>query len=218
MQRGKEPARQRRLLGRRSCLAFASLKLALLGRNPENSREAIEEIVNDGNRASAIISRIRTLLMKGTPDRAELEINEVIREVPRLLRNELTGNRVSLRIELAPDLPPVPGDRVQLQQVVLNLIMNSIDAMRTVTDRRRELLIKSAKHLDRVLIRIQDSGSGLDPAQADRIFEPFFTNKPEGLGMGLSIGRSIVESHGGRLWALAGSDGALFEFTLPTQD
>ena len=170
--------------------------------------------MNDGNRASAIISRIRTLLMKGTPDRAELEINEVIREVPRLLRNELTRNRVSLRIELAPDLPPVPGDRVQLQQVVLN----SIDAMRTVTDRRRELLIKSAKHLDRVLIRIQDSGSGLDPAQADRIFEPFFTNKPEGLGMGLSIGRSIVESHGGRLWALAGSDGALFEFTLPTQD
>ena len=97
--------------------------------------------MNDGNRASAIISRIRTLLMKGTPDRAELEINEVIREVPRLLRNELTRNRVSLRIELAPDLPPVPGDRVQLQQVVLN----SIDAMRTVTDRRRELLIKFGK-------------------------------------------------------------------------
>jgi C4-dicarboxylate-specific signal transduction histidine kinase len=145
VQRGKEPARQRRLVGRRSCLAFAPLKLALLGRNPENSREAIEEIVNDGNRASAIISRIRTLLMKGTPDRAELEINEVIREVPRLLRNELTRNRVSLRIELAPDLPPVPGDRVQLQQVVLNLIMNSIDAMRTVTDRRRELLIKFGK-------------------------------------------------------------------------
>jgi C4-dicarboxylate-specific signal transduction histidine kinase len=141
VQRGKEPARQRRLVGRRSCLAFAPLKLALLGRNPENSREAIEEIVNDGNRASAIISRIRTLLMKGTPDRAELEINEVIREVPRLLRNELTRNRVSLRIELAPDLPPVPGDRVQLQQVVLN----SIDAMRTVTDRRRELLIKFGK-------------------------------------------------------------------------
>jgi PAS domain S-box-containing protein len=181
-------------------------------------REAIAEIVNDGTRASAVISRIRALLMKGAPDRTKLDINEVIQEVTRLLRHELTRNRVSLRTDLAPDLPYVLGDRVQLQQVMLNLIMNGIDAMSMITERPRELLIKSAKHSDGVLIQVQDSGPGIDPGQADRIFEPFFTDKPEGIGMGLSISRSIIESHGGRLWAAAGSNGALFEFTLPAQD
>jgi PAS domain S-box-containing protein len=181
-------------------------------------REAIAEIVNDGTRASAVISRIRALLMKGVPDRRELDINEVIQEVTRLLRHELARNRVTLRTDLAPDLPHVFGDRVQLQQVMLNLIMNGIDAMRTLTGRPRELLIKSAKHSNGVLIQVQDSGTGFDPEQVDRIFAPFFTTKPEGIGMGLSISRSIVESHGGRLWAVAGSNGALFEFTLPAQD
>jgi signal transduction histidine kinase len=107
---------------------------------------------------------------------------------------------------------------VQLQQVMLNLIMNDIDAMSMITDQPRELLIKSAKHSAGVLIQFQDSGPGIDPGQADRIFEPFFTDKPEGIGMGLSISRSIVESHGGRLWAVSGANGALFEFTLPAQD
>jgi PAS domain S-box-containing protein len=186
--------------------------------NPGELQAAIAEIVNDGTRASAVISRIRTLLMKGAPERSELDINEVIREVRRFLRNELTRNRVSLRFDLAPDLPHIAGDGVQLQQVVLNLVLNGIDAMRTVKDRPREILIKSTEHPEGVLIQVQDSGPGIDSEQADRIFEPFFTTKPEGIGMGLSIARSIVESHGGRLWAVAGSNGALFEFTLPSHD
>jgi PAS domain S-box-containing protein len=197
---------------------FCLRELAGGGRHLEALREAIAEIVNDGTRASAIISRIRTLLTKGAPDRSQLDINEVIREVTRLLRNELTRNRVSLRTNLAPGLRRVHGDRVQLQQAVLNLVLNSIDAACRLTDRPREILIKSASHPDGVLVQVQDSGPGIDPVQADRIFEPFFTTKPEGIGMGLSISRSIVESHGGRLWALAGSQGALFEFTLPAQD
>jgi PAS domain S-box-containing protein len=197
---------------------FCLRELAGAGQEFEKLREAIAEIVNDGTRASAIISRIRALLMKGAPDRTKLDINKVIQEVTRLLRYELTRNRVSLRTDLVPDLPHVLGDRVQLQQVMLNLIMNAIDAMSMITDRPRELLIKSAKHSDGVLIQVQDSGPGIDPGQADRIFEPFFTDKPEGIGMGLSISRSIIESHGGRLWAVAGSNGALFEFTLPAQD
>jgi C4-dicarboxylate-specific signal transduction histidine kinase len=197
---------------------FCLRELAGGGQEFEKLREAIAEIVNDGARASAIISRIRALLMKGAPDRTKLDINEVIQEVTRLLRHELTRNRVSLRADLAPDLPHVFGDRVQLQQVMLNLIMNGIDAMSMITDRPRELLIKSAKHSDGVLIQVQDSGPGIDPGQADRIFEPFFTDKAEGIGMGLSISRSIVESHSGRLWAVAGANGALFEFTLPAQD
>jgi C4-dicarboxylate-specific signal transduction histidine kinase len=197
---------------------FCSRRLEGATPNLHELRAAITEIVNDGARASAIISRIRALLMEGVPDRTKLDINQVIHEVARLLRHELTRSRVSLRTDLAPDLPYVLGDRVQLQQVMLNLIMNGIDAMSMITDRPRELLIQSAKHSEGVLIQVQDSGPGIDPGQADRIFEPFFTDKPEGIGMGLSISRSIVESHGGRLWAVPGASGALFEFTLPAQD
>jgi len=197
---------------------FCSRRLEGATPNPDELRAAIREIVNDGTRASAVISRIRGLLIKQTPRRAELDVNEVIQDVTRLLRHELTRNRVTLRRDFAPDVPRVLGDRVQLQQVMLNLIMNSIDAMSVITDRPRELLIKSARHSDGVSIQVQDSGPGIDPGQVDRIFEPFFTDKPEGIGMGLSISRSIVESHGGRLWAVAEAKGALFEFTLPAQD
>ena len=197
---------------------FCSRRLEGATPNLYELRAAITEIVSDGARASAIISRIRALLMKGVPDRTKLDINQVIQEVARLLRHELTRSRVSLRTDLAPDLPYVLGDRVQLQQVMLNLIMNGIDAMSMINDRPRELLIQSAKHSEGVLIQVQDSGPGIDPGQADRIFEPFFTDKPEGIGMGLSISRSIVESHGGRLWAVPGARGALFEFSLPLQD
>jgi PAS domain S-box-containing protein len=184
----------------------------------EKLREAIEEIVNDGNRASAVISRIRAQLIKEVPERAELDINEIIQDVTKLLRNELTLNRVALRTELDTALPRLLGDRVQLQQVLTNLIMNGIDAMRTLTGRPRELLIRSAKSPDGVLVQVQDSGTGLDPEQVSQVFEPFFTTKPEGIGMGLSISRSIVESHEGRLWAESDPKGALFQFTLPTQD
>ncbi len=180
-------------------------------------REAIAEIVNDGTRASEVISRIRALFTRRAADRVELDINEVIQQAGTLVRSEAGRSRISLLTDLAADRR-VLGDRVQLQQVLINLIMNAIEAIRKPTDRPRQILIKSESHSDGVLIQVQDSGPGIDPAQADRIFEPFFTTKPEGIGMGLAIARSIVESHGGRLRVEAGSNGALFEFTLPAQD
>jgi len=186
--------------------------------NLDELHAAIAEIVNDGNRASAVISRIRGLLMKETPRAAQLDINEIIQEVIALLRNELTRHHVSLRTELRANLPRVRGDPVQLQQVLINLIMNSVEAMRGSAERPRTLSIKSAENADGILVQVQDSGPGVASELFDRIFEPFFTTKPEGIGMGLSISRSIVESHGGRLWAIAGSSGALFEFTLPAED
>jgi PAS domain S-box-containing protein len=180
-------------------------------------REAIAEITNDGTRASAVISRIRALLQKGVPERVELDVNQIIEEVAVLLRDELTRNRVSLRTDLGADIPRVCGDHVQLQQVLINLIMNGIEAMRSFAHPSRELFIKSASNHNGVLIQVQDSGQGLDPQQVEHIFEPFFTTKPEGIGMGLSISQSIVESHGGRLWAESGPEGALFQFTLPVK-
>ena len=144
-----------------------------------------------------------------------LKVNEIIREVLTLTGNELVRGRTSAQTELEADIPAVLGDRVQLQQVLVNLIMNAIEAMSN-TDRPRNVLIRSAKHPMGVLVQVQDSGKGLDPATADRIFEPFFTTKPQGIGMGLSISRSIVEAHGGNLWATAeDSCGTIFQFTLP---
>ena len=131
------------------------------------------------------------------------------------MSHEAARNDVQVRLDLAINLPGVLGDRVQLQQVLINLAMNGIDAMRTVVGRPRGLVIKSAEYADGVLIQVQDSGIGLNPDQIDRIFEPFFTTKPQGIGMGLSLSRSIIESHGGRLWAEPGSYGALFQITLP---
>src|SRR4029077_2534399 len=183
--------------------------------NLEELRVAITEIVNDATRASAVISRIRGLLVKGSPRRTELDINEIIQEVFILLRNELTRNRVSLRTDFASNLPRVPGDPVQLQQVLINLVVNAIEAMRASTDRPRELRIRVEKNADGILVQVQDSGPGIAPELADRIFEPFFTTKAEGIGMGLSISRSIIESHGGHLSMARGSQGALFQFTLP---
>ena len=186
--------------------------------NPDELRAAIREIVNDGTRASAVISRIRGLLTKGVPNRTELDINQIIQDVTILLRNEFTRHRVSLRTELASDLPRVPGDKVQLQQVLINLIMNAIEATSSSTNGRREILIRSAKNADGVLVQVQDSGLGIEPGLANRVFEPFFTTKAKGIGMGLSISHSIIESHGGRLGIAPSSTGALFEFTLPTDD
>jgi PAS domain S-box-containing protein len=186
--------------------------------NPDELRAAIAEIVNDSTRASAVISRIRGLLTKGAPNRTELDINQIIQGVTILLGNELTRNRVALRTELASDLPRVPGDSVQLQQVLINLIMNAIEATSSSTNGRREILIRSAKNPDGVLVQVHDSGPGIEPGLANRIFEPFFTTKAKGIGMGLSISHSIIESHGGRLEIVPSSAGALFEFTLPTDD
>ncbi len=196
---------------------FCLSQFASATTNFDKLRDAISEIVNDGTRASAVISRIRALLQKGALERVTVNINEIIQEVTILLRGELTRNGVSLRTDLAADLPRPSGDRVQLQQVMINLVMNGVEAMRSLVHEPRELLIKSARNHNEVLIQVRDSGEGLDPQQAEHIFQPFFTSKPEGIGMGLSVSRSIVESHGGRLWAESHSKGALFQFTLPAQ-
>ena len=183
--------------------------------NLDELRTAITEIVNDGTRASAVISRIRGLLVKGSPRRTELDINEIIQEVITLLRNELKRSRIQLRTELAANLPRVQGDAVQLQQVLINLIMNAVEVMRLSTEQPRKLLIRSAKNSDGIFVQVQDSGPGIKPELADDIFEPFFTTKAEGIGMGLAISRSIIESHGGQLSLVSASQGALFQFTLP---
>ena len=194
---------------------FSLRRLEGANPNPDELRVAITEIVNDGTRASEVISRIRGLLMKGAPKRTEIDINQIIQDVAFLLRNELNRNHVSLRLDLSPVLPRVHGDAIQLQQVLINLIMNAIEAMRTSTGRPRELLIRSTTKLDGVLVQVQDSGSGINSELADRIFEPFFTTKAEGIGKGLSISRSIIESHGGHLSLLPTPRGALFQFALP---
>ncbi len=175
-------------------------------------------IVKDGTRAAEIISRIRLLFKKGTPERELVDVNEVIREMIVLLHGEATRYTISVRTELAADLPQVMGDRVQLQQVMMNLMMNSIDAMKDV-DGARELAIKSQRaENEQLLVSVSDTGVGLPPQQADQIFNAFFTTKLHGTGMGLRISRSIVESHGGRLWAADNSPrGARFQFTLPTK-
>jgi C4-dicarboxylate-specific signal transduction histidine kinase len=184
----------------------------------EEARAAATRIVKDGTRAGEIISRTRLLFEKGTPQHAVVDVNEVIGEMIVLLRGETTRYSISVRKELAADLPQVMGDRVQLQQVMMNLIMNSVDAMKDA-DGTRELAIKSQRtENNHVLVSVSDTGVGLPPQQADQVFSAFFTTKPHGTGMGLRISRSIIESHGGRLWAADNSPrGASFCFTLPTK-
>lgn len=185
--------------------------------NLEKARESAMSIVEDGTRAAEIISRIRLLCKKGTPQREMVDVNEVIQGLIVLLRSQITRYLISVRMELAADLPQVMGDRVQLQQVMMNLMMNSIDAMKD-TDGTRELAIKSHRTgNEQLLVCVSDSGVGLPSQQADQIFHAFFTTKPHGIGMGLAICRSIVESHSGRLWAADNSPrGASFHLILPT--
>jgi PAS domain S-box-containing protein len=184
--------------------------------NLEEARAAATRIVKDGTRAAEIISRTRLLFKKGTPQQELVDVNEVIREMIVLLRNETTRYSIAVRTELAADLPQVMGDRVQLQQVIMNLIMNSIDAMKEV-EGTRELAINSQRAKDeQLLVSVSDTGVGLPPQHADHIFNAFFTTKLHGTGMGLSISRSIVESHGGRLWAADNPPrGASLSLTLP---
>jgi PAS domain S-box-containing protein len=183
------------------------------------AREAALRSVNDANRAADIISHIRLLFTKRNPQQGAVDINEVIREMVVLLRNEANRYSIFVRMECASDLPRIMGDKVQLQQVFMNLMLNAMDAMKTVNT-RRELTIRSEPGEDRhVLISVSDTGTGLSPQQIDQIFNAFFTTKAHGTGMGLSISRSIVESHGGRIWAENNSpQGARFCFTLPAKD
>ena len=183
----------------------------------EEARAAAMRIVNDGTRAAEIIKRIQLLFKKGALQRELVDVNEAIREMMVLLRSEATRYNITVRMELAPDLPRIMGDRVQLQQVLMNLIVNSIDAMKEA-DSARELAVKSQRTVKEVVVSISDTGVGLPPQQAEDIFNAFFTTKPHGTGMGLRISRSIVESHGGRLWAADNSPrGASFHFSLPTK-
>jgi PAS domain S-box-containing protein len=218
----------------------ANASLRWLSRDSPNlaeACEAIRRIVRDGNRAGDVISRMRALFKKASTAKEPLDINEVVQEVLTLTQNELQRNRVSLRTQFANDLPLVMGDRIQLQQVLLNLLMNAIQAMSGVGEGPRELRVSSEKvtgisgeseedtlednaladaEWSHVLIAVRDSGPGLDPKGLDRLFDAFYTTKPQGLGMGLAISRSIIEAHGGRLWATANAfQGAVFQFTLP---
>jgi C4-dicarboxylate-specific signal transduction histidine kinase len=185
--------------------------------NLEEARASAMSIVEDGTRAAEVISRTRLLFTKASPQRELVDVNEVIREMIGLLRSEVTRYAISVRMELAAQLPQVLGDRVQLQQVMMNLIVNGIDAMKDV-DGTRELAIASrrAEH-EQLMVCVSDTGVGLPPVQADQIFYAFFTTKPHGTGMGLSISRSIVESHHGRLMAADNSPrGATFQIILPS--
>jgi C4-dicarboxylate-specific signal transduction histidine kinase len=186
--------------------------------NLEEARAAAMRIVKDGTRAAEIIKRVRLLFKKGSPERELVDLNEVVRDMIVLLRSEATRYSISVRTKLAADLPEVVGDRVQLQQVLMNLMINGIDAMRDV-DGTRELVVKSERgEYEQALVSVSDTGVGLPQQQADQIFNAFFTTKSHGFGMGLRISRSIVESHGGRLWAAENSPrGASFYVTLPTK-
>ena len=181
------------------------------------ARAAVERMMRDANRASDVIRRIRTLVQKTELEKIRLDINDLIQEVVALLHGEVRKNEIALRTELTADLPSVLGDKVQLQQVLLNLIINGIEAMHPVRDRPKQLLLSSERRKsDEVFVAVRDSGTGLDPRSAEKIFTAFFTTKPHGIGMGLSISHSIIAAHNGRLWAVANEGpGATFQFTLP---
>jgi signal transduction histidine kinase len=190
----------------------------LAGDNPnlDEVRGIFARIARDAQRATEIISRTRSQFEKGTPNQESLNVNEIIPETIALLRDQAARHSISIRTELAADLPQIIGDRVQLQQVVMNLIVNSIDAMKDV-DGTRELVVQSRRaENEQILVSFSDTGIGLPPQLAEQIFDPFFTTKPHGTGMGLRISRSIIESHGGRLWATSSAGrGATFQLSLP---
>jgi PAS domain S-box-containing protein len=191
--------------------------LAMTSPDLDKVREALGAIVKDGHRAADVIQRIRQLATKRDPQRARLHINDVIRDVVPLIGTELRRHDVSLQLDLAPELPPVVADRVQLQQVLINFVMNGIEAMTPIDTWPRALVIRS-RHQDgqSLTVAVQDTGVGIDPDKADQIFNAFFTTKPGGMGMGLAISRSIIEGHGGRIWATSNADhGATFQFALP---
>jgi PAS domain S-box-containing protein len=195
--------------------------LRWLGREEPNvpeAKQALEGVSRDAKRASDVIDRIRTLLKHDKPKYTALDINDVINEVATMTQSALQARGVSVRLDLSPGLPPALGDRVQLQQVIMNLIMNGADAMSLISSRPRILRLASRIDLPgSIVVAIEDSGTGLEAGLLDRIFDPLFTTKPNGMGMGLAICKSIVEGHGGRIWAVPDySNSTVFQFTLPT--
>ena len=181
------------------------------------ARQAVERIIKDSYRASEVIARVRNLVKKAPPRNYPVDLNEVIREVLALAQSQARRNLVFVKQELANNLPFVLGDRVQLQQVILNLVINGIEAIAKSRDGERELAVRSSRdESDNLIVAVRDTGAGIEPENAERLFDAFFTTKPDGMGMGLAISRTIIESHGGRLWATSNSPkGAVFQFQLP---
>jgi signal transduction histidine kinase len=199
----------------------ASTCLRMLDADPPNvdgARETARRTIRDGNRASDVITRLRALFSKKEFTFELLDLNEVTREVIALSLSDLQRNRVALQLELAEDLPTIIGDRIQLQQVILNLLRNASDAMVDVHDRPRQLLVRTEREDgDRVRVSVRDAGVGVDPRSMNKLFDAFYTTKGDGMGIGLSVSRSIIEGHQGRLWAESNDGpGATFSFSIPS--
>jgi C4-dicarboxylate-specific signal transduction histidine kinase len=183
------------------------------------ARAAADRATQGATRASEVITRIRSLISKATPEKSRFGMNQVIEQTIALAEGQASRNNVTIESDLSPNVPPVLGDNIQLQQVILNLLMNGIEAMTSVTDRSRKLVIRSESQSCQIRVSVRDTGVGVSADVMGRLFEPFFTTRAKGMGMGLPISRSIIEAHGGRLWAESnGSDGATFQFTLPSGD
>jgi C4-dicarboxylate-specific signal transduction histidine kinase len=198
-----------------ACVAW----LGLQNPNLIEARAAAERAILGATRASEVISRIRSLISKAAPDRVLVQLNEIIKESIALAESQASKNDVSVDTDIAPDLPGLLGDRIQLQQVILNLMLNGIESVSGVTSRPRRLIIRSrAQEEDGITISIEDNGIGVSAENMPRLFEPFFTTRSQGIGMGLAISRSIIEAHGGRLWAESTvNQGSIFQFTLPVR-
>ena len=196
--------------------ASASLRWLEAQKSGE-ARQSISRVIAEGHRASEILGRIRALVKKAPARKDWLDVNETIHEVIALAHSEVQRKGVALEAQLSHDVPLILADRIQLQQVILNLMINAVEALTAVSKGPRELLIRSGTDESQgVLVSVQDSGPGLDPKSLDHLFDAFYTTKPHGLGMGLAISRSIIEAHSGRLWATANApQGAVFQFTLP---
>jgi signal transduction histidine kinase len=182
----------------------------------DKARQAMTRIVRDGNRASNVIARVRALVGRNEVHRTPLNLNSIVQEVIVLVRTELRRNNITVRANLGQNLRPIPCDRVQLQQVLLNLVVNAIEAMAVVVSHPRLLAIATVADVAGVIVSVQDSGIGLDELVLERVFEPFYTTKPGGMGIGLAISRTIIEAHGGQIWAVPNeASGTTFQFQLP---
>ena len=186
--------------------------------NVDKARRATERILRDAKRASDVVARVRNLAKKAPLQRTSVDINETAEETISLATRELSQNNVSLETQLAENLPQILADRIQLQQVILNLIINACEALTAADDEFRKLSISTAREMDSVALTVRDTGFGIDPQETEAVFEAFHTTKPGGMGMGLAVSRSIIEGHGGRLWAEPNEPrGAIFKFTIPSK-
>ena len=204
-------------------VANADACVAWLGHQSPNlveARAAAERTIQGATRASEVITRIRSLINKAAPEQAPVHLNGIVEETVALVDRQVSRNQVAVAMELEPSLPAVLGDRIQLQQVILNLLLNGIESMTSVAGRPRRLVIRTkGQQAGQVILSVEDSGVGVSEENMSRLFEPFFTTRSQGIGMGLAISRSIIEAHGGRLWAESNlNQGSVFQFTLPAAE